>query len=268
MNCPYKDLDCPYVDTAGMSKLKECSVCENNAPRIGLCIVCTGRYDRFLQPLLDSAEEWFFKGENYDVYLFTDAPQRPLEARRATIFPVAVEHHPFPWIAMQRYKFISEYDGFRADNLFYIDVDMRFVGEVGEEILPDHRGLVATRHPGFWKHGWGSKKTHPSSVAYVPPSKWYGYACGAFEGGTREAFVKASAEMWDNILRDAEKASEIGYTQNNGILVDMADESHWNAYIKQHPVKLLPPSYCYPETWHIPFEKKILALRKNLREVR
>ena len=73
-------------------------------PRVGMCIVCTGKYDRFLQPLLDSAEEWFFKGENYDVYLFTDAPQRPLEARRATIFPVAVEHSPFPWIA---YCFIA-----------------------------------------------------------------------------------------------------------------------------------------------------------------
>jgi hypothetical protein len=48
----------------------------------------------------------------------------------------------------------------------------------------------------------------------------------------------------------------------------MADESHWNAYIKKHPAKLLSPSYCYPETWHIPFEKRILALKKNLREVR
>ena len=74
--------------------------------------------------------------------------------------------------------------------------------------------------------------------------------------------------MWNNTLRDVEKASEMGYTQNNGLLVDMADESYWNAYIKEHPAMLLPPSYCYPETWHIPFERRILALKKNLREVR
>ena len=264
MKCPYKDLDCVYVDTAGMSKLKACSVCEYNSPRVGLVILCTGKYDRFLQPLIDSAEEWFFKGEEYDIYLFTDAPNRLLKAQRASIFPVAVEHKPFPYIAMDRYKFISEYD-FRADYLFYIDVDMRFVGEVGAEILPRDKDLVATRHPGFWKHGWGSKRTHSASVAYVPPSKWYGYACGAFEGGTREGFVKASRDMWGNILRDVEKAAEIGH---DGLLVDMADETYWNAYIKEHPVHLLPPSYCYPETWHIPFEKKILALKKNLREVR
>jgi hypothetical protein len=128
--------------------------------------------------------------------------------------------------------------------------------------------LVATKHPGFWKYGWGSRKTHPRSVAYVPESKRINYACGAFEGGTKDAFVKASEDMWNNILRDMETAAEIGYTQNNGLLVDMADETHWNAYIKEHPAKLLSPSYCYPETWHIPFEKRILALKKNMREVR
>ena len=238
------------------------------AVRVGLCIVCTGRYDRFLQPLLDSAEEWFFKGEAYDVYIFTDAPHASLRASRATIFTEAVEHHPFPFIAMEMYKFIAEYKGFRADNLFYIDVDMKFVGEVGAEILPDHRGLVATRHPGFWKYGWGSRKCHPLSQAYVPEQQRVSYVCGAFEGGSKEAFMEASREMWANILRDAEKSTEIGWTTNYGVLADMHDESHWNAYIKKHPAKLLPPEYCYPETWHIPFEPKIYALKKDYREVR
>ena len=235
---------------------------------VGLIIVCTGKYDRFLQPLLDSAEEWFFKGEEYDVYLFTDAPHASLRAHRATIFTEAVEHHPFPFIAMEMYKFIAEYRGFRADNLFSIDVDMRFVGPVGEEILPDARGLVATLHPGFWKHGWGSRKCHPLSRAYIPEGQRRWYVSGAFEGGAREAFVEASAGMWSDVLLDAEKSAEIGYKPNWGVLADMHDESHWNAYIKKHPAKLLSPSYCYPETWHIPFEKRILALKKDYREVR
>ena len=236
--------------------------------RVGLVIVCTGKYDRFLQPLLDSAEEWFFKGEDYDVYLFTDAPSTTHRTTRATIFPVAVEHCPFPFIAMDMYRFIAEYKGFRADNLFSIDVDMRFVGEVGAEILPDHRGLVATRHPGFYKYGWGSRRTHVRSTAYVPDNQMIGYVSGAFEGGTREAFVRASEEMWGNILIDFETAREIGYTENSGVLAAMHDESHWNAYLKKHPFKELSPSYCYPETWHIPFERRILALKKDYREVR
>lgn len=38
MRCPNKDIDCPYVDTAGMSKLKECSVCEYNTKERGMAI--------------------------------------------------------------------------------------------------------------------------------------------------------------------------------------------------------------------------------------
>jgi hypothetical protein len=237
--------------------------------RASLVIVCTGKYDRFLQPLLDSAEEWFFKGEDYDVYLFTDAPNRLLQARRATIFPVEVEHHPFPFIALQRFKFISEHkDLFRAENLFYIDVDMKFVGAVGAEILPDEKGLVGTRHPGFYKYGWGSRKTPVQSTAYVSLEKRMRYQCGAFQGGTKEAYTEAARVMWGNILTDFETAARMNYTHNYGVLADMADETHWNAYLRNHPFKELPPSYCYPETWHIPFKPLILALKKNYREVR
>jgi hypothetical protein len=53
-----------------------------------------------------------------------------------------------------------------------------------------------------------------------------------------------------------------------GVLADMADETHWNWYLKSHSYKELSPAYCYPETWHIPFEKKILAIKKNYKEVR
>jgi hypothetical protein len=269
MHCVYTDIDCPYVNTSGMDKDKNCNVCEYHAPRIGLVILCTGKYSIFLNPLLDSAEEWFFKGENYDVYLFTDGPVTRIHDHRSTIFPIEVEHSPFPFIAMKRYKFISEYrDVFRAQNLMYIDVDMKFVGEVGAEILPDERGLVATRHPGFFKYGWGSRKTHVRSTAYVPEDKRIRYMCGAFEGGETKKFVEASETMWNNILEDFETAAKIGYTHNYGVLADFADETHWNAYLKGHPYKELSPSYCYPETWSIPFEKKILALKKNYREVR
>ena len=266
MNCPYKDIDCPWVDTAGMSKLKECKDCEHRPPRIGLAIVCTGKYDRFLQPLIDSAERHFFTGENYDIYVFTDAPTRPIEAARATIYPVEVQHHPFPIIALEMYKFLTENKGlFRTEYLFTIDADMLFVGDVGEEILGE---LVAVLHPGFWKHGWGDRKTTPASTAYLGPSKWYNYVTGAFEGGRTKVFLEAARTIWDNILTDYGKAAIMGYTDNSGCLAQMHDESHWNWYVKQHPVKLLSPSYCYPEMWSVPFEPRILALKKKLKEVR
>jgi len=47
------------------------------------------------------------------------------------------------------------------------------------------------------------------------------------------------------------------------------DESHYNRYlIDTPPTHILSPSYCYPESWRLPFEKKLLALDKNHREMR
>lgn len=237
--------------------------------RVGLIILCTGKYDRFLRPLVNSAEEFFFPGGPYDIYLFSDAHVDPGIAKRGTIYHREVLHHPFPFIKMELYRFVSEYrEMFRAENIFFIDADMKFVGTVGEEILPDDKGLVAVRHPGFWKSGWGDMKTDSRSKAYLSPSKWYGYVTGAFEGGKTELFVKAAEEMWDDICEDHKTSVEIGYDKNWGVLAHMHDESHWNRYVKTHPCKMLSPSYCYPETWTIPFEKKILALHKNMKEVR
>ena len=46
------------------------------------------------------------------------------------------------------------------------------------------------------------------------------------------------------------------------------DESQMNRYFIDNIPKLLNPSYCYPESWNIPFEKKLLALDKNHSEIR
>ncbi len=62
---------------------------------------------------------------------------------------------------MERYKFISEYKGFRAEHLFYIDVDMRFVGEVGVEILPKGKDLVGHPSPRFLEAWLGKQKDTP-----------------------------------------------------------------------------------------------------------
>jgi len=34
------------------------------------------------------------------------------------------------------------------------------------------------------------------------------------------------------------------------------------------PTVQLSPSYCYPESWSLPFDKKLLALNKNHNQIR
>lgn len=42
------------------------------------------------------------------------------------------------------------------------------------------------------------------------------------------------------------------------------DESHWNRYCIDHkPTTILSPSYCYPESWNLPYKKRLLALDKD-----
>ena len=40
--------------------------------KIGVLIIATGKYDRFVQPFLESVDKYFFKDQEGVVYLFSD----------------------------------------------------------------------------------------------------------------------------------------------------------------------------------------------------
>jgi len=55
----------------------------------------------------------------------------------------------------------------------------------------------------------------------------------------------------------------------NNLIAQWHDESHLNRYfIDNCPSKILPPSYCYGEGMRLPFQKKLIALDKNHKEMR
>jgi histo-blood group ABO system transferase len=136
------------------------------------------------------------------------------------------------------------------DYLFACDADMLFVDTVGDEILGE---LVATLHPGF-VHQRGSYETNPLSTAYIADNESDHYYCGGFYGGT----AKKVLEMLDVNIAHIEE------DLRRGIIAVWHDESHWNRYCVDHPPTLvLSPSYCYPESWNLPYAKKLLALDKN-----
>ena len=70
-----------------------------------------------------------------DIYVFTDAPSA-IESSRFKITYFEIEHLPFPYPTLYRYKYFNKYaHHLNAENLYYLDVDMVLVGDVGEEIL-------------------------------------------------------------------------------------------------------------------------------------
>lgn len=222
---------------------------------IGLLLIATGKYDCFLQQILDSANEHFMQGFDVTAYVFTDKTNLDLKSGRIQIRRLEVEHKPFPYATLYRYRHFMRYEAVlrESDYLFYSDVDMRFVDSVGVEIIPNESGLTVVQHPGYWKGGWGSPNNSRQSTSYLPPSLRKHYFCGGFNGGTSEAFLKMASELEYNITMD----------ERRGVMAEYHDETHLNHYLAIRKPHVLTPSMCFPETWEMPFKKKLLALDKD-----
>lgn len=220
---------------------------------IGLLVVATGKYVSFIPPLIQSADQFFCKEHRVTFFIFTDSALQSADH----IVPIYQERLGWPYDTMMRYHIYHHNRAYfeEQDYLFACDADMLFAGEVGNEILGER---VATIHPGFVNQR-GSYETNPMSLACVYPNEGKYYYAGGFYGGSKEEMM--------NIAKT--NAQKIDQDLQNGMIAVWHDESHWNRYCIDHPpTVILSPSYCYPESWHLPYEKKILALDKNHSEFR
>jgi histo-blood group ABO system transferase len=223
--------------------------------KIGLLIIATNKYIQFLQPLIESADNHFLKNQEVTYFIFSNKDININSNRN--IVKIDVEHKDWPWMTLGRYKIFSENSNILSsmDYLYYCDVDMKFEGGVGDEILSER---VATQHPGYYDRR-GTPETNPLSLACVFPHEEMQYFAGGFNGGSSQEYLKMANKISENI--------DIDYSKN--IIAVWHDESHMNRYfIDNKPTKILDPSYCYPESWSIPFDRKLLALDKNHSEVR
>lgn len=232
----------------------------------GLIVIATGNYDCFIEPLLKSVDRHFFKDKEVDVYLFDDKDYSGQRFDRLRLVETKIPHLSWPYPTLYRYKWISQnYKMFASDFLYYCDVDMRFVGDVAYEILPEGSGLVATRHPGYYKGGWGDNGTKIQSSAFVAPSQRGHYYAGGFQGGERLHYLAGCIVMAENITKDEAK----------GVIAHWHDESSWNKYLIGKQFKELSPAYCMVEQtdlrikWGIDkITPKILALSKDHNKLR
>jgi histo-blood group ABO system transferase len=228
--------------------------------KIGLLIIATNKYTEFLNPLIESADYFFLK--NHDVTYFVFTNQEPNINSTRKITKVYTQHKEWPWMTLGRYKiFTDNHDKLsEMDYLFYCDADMKFVGYVDDEILGERIGTI---HPGFYHNPNSSNialEKRPESLAYLPPNTIKNYYAGGFNGGSSKEFLKMAKNISNNIDFDLKKYN---------IIAEWHDESHMNKYFfENEPTIELSPSYCYPESWQIPFEKKLLALDKNHNEIR
>lgn len=230
--------------------------------KVGLLVIATNKYLDFVEPLWNSAKKHFLVEQDVHLYLFTDKTNLA-----GAIFKddpkVHINHQShMAWPGSTLFRY-NVFDNARTvfhemDYLFYSDADMLFVDKVGVEILSDRVGTI---HPGFYNKARESftYETNPASLAYVSPSEGKVYYAGGFNGGTKIEYLEMCRVLSNRIAEDYKK----------GIIAVWHDESHMNKYFVENPPTLsLSPSYCYPESWSLPFEKRLLALDKNHKEMR
>lgn len=215
---------------------------------IGLLVVATGKYIQFVEPLINSANKHFCPGHQITYFIFTDG-QAP---KAENIVSIYQKRLGWPFDTMMRMDMYARQKELlqQMDYLFACDADMLFVDTVGNEILGD---LVATQHPGYVGQR-GTYETRNISTAYISPREGNMYFAGGFYGGKATHVLAMAEAITKNIKTDLEK----------NIVAVWHDESHLNRYFIDHkPTVILNPSYCYPESWNLPYPKKLLALDKN-----
>ena len=220
--------------------------------RVGILYICTGKYNQFFMDFYHSCEQFLLRDYLKTYYVWTDDTAITGVGDRIIVFHKDCQG--FPYDSLFRFDmFLQAFDLLeKEDYLFYFNSNAEFRSEVNEEILPDESGLTAALWPG--KRMRQSPMLYPyernkRSLAYIPPfHPPYKYFMGGLNGGTACEYLKMVRVLADNIRED----------YDNGIIAVVHDESHLNAYLHNHPCRIMGPEYCWPEEWKTEMHPKMV----------
>ena len=207
-----------------------------NKTKIGLLLISTGKYHSFIDPLISSADRYFFNTDDFEVsyFLFSDK-EHDLGTHR-NVTQIHIDHVPFPYATMDRFKhFTNNSDKFDGmDYLYYVDIDCLFMNAVSSEALGD---LVGVRHCGYYSGG-GTFENNTKSVFCRPLNNYKHYYGGGYQGGKKENYLQLAKWCYEKIEEDLK----------NNIIPIYHDETALNTYFSETPPTIeLSPQYHYPQ---------------------
>lgn len=211
--------------------------------RIGILYICTGRYNKFFKDFYSSCERFFLPEYDKHYYVWTDDNSISSYSNRVHVF--YKECAGFPYDSLFRFEMFMAAEELLAqeDYLYFFNSNAEFKQYVGEELLPNESGLIAAYWPGKRQRQWSALypyERNKSSLAYIPPFHGpYRYYMAGINGGSTEEYMQMVRTLAKNIRTD----------YNNGIIAMVHDESHINAYLRNHPCKIIGSEYCWPEEW-------------------
>lgn len=224
--------------------------------KVAILYICTGRYSRFWNDFYLTSEQFFLKDCYKEYFVFTDQPIKVFNKR---IHRIKQKQLGWPFDTLLRFKmFDSVKDELKEfDYIFFLNANMRFKEFVDNSILPTgEEKLLAVQHPGFYDKDRSSftYETNSQSLAFISPDEGERYYMGGFNGGIATEYLKLVETLNAAIDEDLK----------NNIIAIWHDESHLNKYLlKFKNIKVLDPSFGFPEDWNLPFMPKVVVLNKD-----
>ena len=222
---------------------------------INILMICTGKYSIFFEKFYNSCEQFFLKNYKKTYYVFTD--NEILE--NENVIKIHQSKLGWPNDTMMRFKMFNKiWDKVNPNEyVFFFNANMLFLKEVNEEVIPKEEDdyLMGVTHPGYYSttNNLFPYERNEKSKLFIPFNKGKKYYQGCFNGGRVKEFSDMSSILEQKIDEDV---------KNNHIPL-WHDESALNwFYTDKNPLSLLP-SYAYPESFNIPFDKMIIQLDKN-----
>uniref|UniRef100_A0A674CSX9 Globoside alpha-1,3-N-acetylgalactosaminyltransferase 1 (FORS blood group) n=1 Tax=Salmo trutta TaxID=8032 RepID=A0A674CSX9_SALTR len=236
---------------------------------IATTVFAVGKYVRFLQDFLETAEKHFMVDFNVRYYVFTDRPDdvpsvNMSQGRHLSVIQVPGSNS-WQEISARKMKTIQtaieRQISREADYIFCLDVDSKFHARWGAESLGR---LVAVIHPWFYQatRDHFTYERRPASTAYIPMDEGDYYYTGAVFGGFVEDVYTLTKVCRNQLEEDARNSIEAAWQE----------ESHLNRYLLYNkPSKLLSPEYQWDDKKTKTKEVKVIRFStviKNYAEIR
>lgn len=234
--------------------------------KVAVLYICTGKYLVFWSEFYQSANRYLLPECEVSYFVYTDAPPAEVEgANSGRVHIIPQKPMGWPFDTLKRFELFlrCEEQLKNYDYLFFFNANAKFMQPVTAEMLLPRaahgEALLFVQHPGYFDKPCEdfTYDRNPKSLAYIPVGQGEVYICGGVNGGTSAAFLQLCHTLHRNIEDDLAR----------GVIAAWHDESHINHYLLgRSDYRLLPPSFCYPENFQLPFDC-IVQIRDKARYI-